>query len=175
MSTRRPSSRKLHEEDREVVEIEYRQDGLETAALATEEALHAGAEIVYQGVLASENWRGIADFLIRVDEPSSLGSFRYEAWDTKLARWRARPAHVLQLTFYSHELERIQGQLPQRMHVVLGTGQVETYRPADCSAFFRRDPADEARRARARYGGCPAPCTPRSGKDAQRAARARGA
>ena len=53
-----------------------------------------GTEIVYQGVLASNGWRGVADFLVRVDEPSELGLISYEAWDTKLARSRAKPAHV---------------------------------------------------------------------------------
>ncbi len=130
---------RLRAEGREIVEIELGEGGsFEEAALSTEEALGAGVEVVYQGVLASEKWRGIADFLIRIDEPSALGLFSYEAWDTKLARSRAKPAHVLQLTFYSYELERIQGRLPERMHVVLGTGDVETYRPADFGAFFRR-------------------------------------
>jgi len=45
---------------------------------------------------------------------------------------------VLQLTFYSHELERIQGVLPERMRVVLGTGREEEFRPADFAAFYRR-------------------------------------
>ena len=45
---------------------------------------------------------------------------------------------MLQLTFYSHELERIQGRLPERMHVVLGTGRGEVFRPADFAAFYRR-------------------------------------
>src|SRR5688572_3436177 len=128
----------LATEGKQISEIPYEEDGdLEEAARLTEEALRSGAEVVYQGVLASGAWRGIADFLVRVDEPSALGGFSYEAWDTKLAR-HARPNAVLQLTFYSHELERIQGRLPERMHVVLGTGDVETLRPADFAAFYRR-------------------------------------
>jgi predicted RecB family nuclease len=129
---------RLREEGREIIEVATGDEiDFDVAALATEDALRAGAEVVYQGVLASEGWRGIADFLIRTDEPSALGSFSYEAWDTKLAR-HAKPNAVLQLTFYSHELERIQGRLSERMHVVLGTGEVETFRPADFAAFFRR-------------------------------------
>jgi len=74
-------------EGRDIVDIGLGEDGdFEEAARRTEEELRAGAEVVYQGVLASENWRGLADFLIRVDEPSALGLFSYEAWDTKLAR-----------------------------------------------------------------------------------------
>ncbi len=127
----------LREQGRDVVEIDLGEEGLEAAARRTEEALRAGVEVAYQGVLASSGWRGIADFLVRLDEPSELGSFSYEAWDTKLAR-HAKPAAVLQLTFYSHELERIQGLLPERMRVVLGTGEDEWFRPADFAAFYRR-------------------------------------
>jgi predicted RecB family nuclease len=102
---------RLFADGRDITEIELGEDGFEEAALATEEALRAGVEVVYQGVLASENWRGIADSLTRIDEPSALGSFSYEAWDTKLAR-SAKPNAVLQLTFYSHELERSRGAGP---------------------------------------------------------------
>ena len=51
----------------------------------------------------------------------------YEAADTKLAR-HAKPSYVLQLCFYSEQVGRIQGRLPERMHVVLGTGERETFR-----------------------------------------------
>lgn len=130
---------RLRAQGREIVEIVQGDEiDFEEAAGLTEEALRAGAEIVYQGVLASGGWRGIADFLVRLERPSRLGPFSYEAWDTKLARSRAKPAHVLQLTFYSHELERIQGVLPDRMKVVLGSGLEEDFRPADFAAFYRR-------------------------------------
>jgi predicted RecB family nuclease len=106
------------------------------AAATTERAMRNGAEVVYQAVFSREGWRGVADFVIRVDEPSALGDWSYEAWDTKLAR-SAKPAAVLQLVFYSQEIGRIQGRLPERLHVVPGTGVVETYRPGDFDAFFR--------------------------------------
>src|SRR5689334_9097924 len=66
---------KLRAEGREVIEIERGEDGFEEAAFATEAALRAGVDIVYQGVLASGGWRGVADFLVRIDEPSDLGPF----------------------------------------------------------------------------------------------------
>src|SRR5438552_6111561 len=119
---------RLRAAGREIVEIVQGEEiDFEEAARETEQALRSGAEIVYQGVLASDGWRGIADFLVRLDEPSDLGAFSYEAWDTKLARSHANPAHVLQLTFYSHELARIQGTLPERMQVVLGSGREEEF------------------------------------------------
>jgi len=133
----------LRAEGREVVEIELGTTGSdlggqtpgrdfdwEAAARATERAIADGADVVYQAVLMGDGWRGLADFLERQQDGS------YEVVDTKLAR-HAKPAAVLQLTFYSHGLARIQGRLPERMHVVLGTGVRETFRPADFGAYFR--------------------------------------
>ena len=111
---------------------------LERAARETEEEMRAGREVIYQGVLLScHGWRGLADFLERVDEPSALGDWSYEVADTKLAR-HAKPYHLLQLCFYSHEVARIQGREPEQMHLVLGSGAREPFRPADFDAYFRR-------------------------------------
>jgi len=104
----------------------------ERAARETEEAIRAQTDVVYQGVLLDpDGWRGIADFLERQDDGS------YEAVDTKLAR-HAKPAHVLQLCFYSEQLGRIQGTPPARMHVELGSGERESHRPEDFGAYYRR-------------------------------------
>ena len=110
----------------------------ERAARETEEALRAGREVVYQAVLGSGRWRGVADFLLRVDDPSPiLGAHSYEALDTKLAR-HAKPAYVLQLCFYTEELGRVQGAAPRLMHVLLGNGERESFRPDEFSAYARR-------------------------------------
>ena len=47
-----------------------------------------GAEVIYQATFSRDGWRGRADFLVRVDEPSDLGAWSYEPYDTKLARTR---------------------------------------------------------------------------------------
>ena len=110
----------------------------ERAARETEDAMRAGREVIYQGVLGSGRWRGVADFLLRMDEPSPvLGAWSYEALDTKLAR-HAKPAYVLQLCFYSREVERIQGAAPGLMHVLLGNGERESFRPHEFAAYARR-------------------------------------
>jgi uncharacterized protein len=97
----------------------------------TEEAIRAGeADVIYQPYLTDGTWRGFADFLER------RGDGTYEAVDTKLAR-SAKPAHVLQLCFYSEQLGRIQGKLPEHFHVELGTGERETFRTAEYSAYYR--------------------------------------
>ena len=90
-----------------LVELEPDRDW-ERAARDTVEAMRDGVDVVYQGILLRDGWRGQADFLMRVERPSRLGGWSYEALDTKLAR-HAKPAYILQLCFYSEQLARIQG------------------------------------------------------------------
>jgi predicted RecB family nuclease len=107
----------------------------EQARRDTEDAIRAAeADVIYQAYLVSDAtplWRGFADFLVR------LPGGTYEPVDTKLAR-SAKPLHVIQLCFYAEQLERIQGRLPEHVHVELGSGERETLRTADFIAFFRR-------------------------------------
>jgi predicted RecB family nuclease len=98
---------------------------------ATEATIRERPDVVYQPELAHDGWRGFADFL----ELQPDGT--YEVVDTKLAR-RARPEHVLQLSFYTEQLARIQGSWPAAMHVVGGTGDRESFRPDDFLAYYRR-------------------------------------
>ena len=87
----------------------------------TLEAMRSGAEVIYQAVLFDgDRWRGYADFLERVESPSTLGDWSYEVADTKLAR-RVKRYFLLQLCFYSELLASAQGIVPAWMHVVLGT------------------------------------------------------
>ena len=126
----------LEADGRQIVLISLDGRDFDEGAVLTEQAMRDGVEVVYQAVFSRGGWRGLADFVIRVDERSDLGDWSYEAWDTKLAR-SGKPAAVLQLVFYSQEIGRIQGRLPARLHIVPGTGVTETYRPGDFDAFFR--------------------------------------
>jgi predicted RecB family nuclease len=129
----------LAEEGREIVRIESESglEGTRRGARETVEAMRAGAEVIYQGVLFDGvRWRGYSDFLHRVERPSELGSFSYEVADTKLAR-RVKPYFLLQLCFYSELIEAIQGVQPARMHVVLGTRESQTFRVAEFAAYYR--------------------------------------
>src|SRR5918992_6340670 len=114
---------RLRAEGREIVEPRD--------AAATEEALRGGADVVYQAILTDGRWLGKADFVERQEDGS------YEVVDTKLAR-HARPAHVLQLSFYSEQVAWITGREPRAMHVVAGTGERESFRPEDFAAYYRR-------------------------------------
>ena len=125
---------RLRSEGRGVREIELERasgDGFEVAANATRAAIHEGVEVIYQGVLIDGRWRGQADFLERTQDGS------YEVLDTKLAH-RAKPSYVLQLSLYSDALAKVQRKEPARMHVLLGSGERQSFRPRDFDAYTRR-------------------------------------
>jgi predicted RecB family nuclease len=120
---------RLRDEGLDVREITT-DDGYEAAAQATREAIEDGVDVVYQGVLTEGRWRGVADFLVRTDDGT------YEALDTKLAR-SAKPAYILQLCFYNELLGRLQGSEAGRIHVLLGSGERQSFRPQDFDAYAR--------------------------------------
>ena len=104
----------------------------------TLEAMRNGADIIYQAVLFDDRRLGYADFLRRVEQPSDLGEWSYEVWDTKLAR-HATASAVLQLCLYSDMVQKLQGRQPDEMHLALGGVQRETvsFRVADYAAYYR--------------------------------------
>jgi uncharacterized protein len=104
----------------------------------TTEAIQSGVNVVYQATFQDEAWGGRADFLIRVNRPSSLGDFSYEVVETKLAR-SAKVRAILQLCFYSELLSKIQDPGPEWMHVVLGGDtEPEKFLVSHYIAFFRK-------------------------------------
>ena len=116
-------------EGKRVVEIAPK-GSLEERTAATLAAMRAGADVIYQGAFLSGAWHGYADFLIRADGASKLGAYHYEPLDTKLAHG-AKPKHVVQLAVYADLLTAAQGREPERLHILLGTGETETLQTAD--------------------------------------------
>jgi predicted RecB family nuclease len=112
--------------------VEIRGEGLTLAdrVALTQEAMWSGADVIYQGALATARWLGYADFLVRVEEESRLGPWSYEAIDTKLAR-HAKPEHVVQLATYTRLIGIEQGRMPARLHVLLGDNESVSLRVAD--------------------------------------------
>ncbi|HEX7832995.1 MAG TPA: TM0106 family RecB-like putative nuclease, partial [Thermoanaerobaculia bacterium] len=107
-------------------------------------AMRSGAEYIYQAAFFDGRWSGYADLLQRVERPSNLGAYSYEVIDTKLAR--SMKAHfLLQLSDYSHHVARLQGVLPESMHVELGSGTRASFRVADYAAYYRYVRASLAR------------------------------
>src|SRR5262252_9410695 len=120
--------------------VVVQRDGLRDfagGARRTLEAVRQGVDYVYQAVFSADGWRGVADFLERVDRPSRLGAWSYQVLDTKLAR-HPRPEHALQLSFYSQALEEAQGLAPEIAYVVLGTRERVAVRLIDVQAYYRR-------------------------------------
>ena len=86
--------RKLQADGRAVLSLQMRhgRTGLGSRGEADDVRPCAqGVEIIYQGVLLDDGWRGIADFLIRVDAPSALGPWSYEVWDTS---WPVKASRI---------------------------------------------------------------------------------
>ncbi|HEV2884551.1 MAG TPA: TM0106 family RecB-like putative nuclease, partial [Pyrinomonadaceae bacterium] len=128
----------------DVVKIETegsRQDAAgswQEAAAQTIDAMRSGAGAIYQATFLTDEWRGRADFLIRVDKPSELGPWSYEVVETKLAK-STKARAIIQLCFYSELVAAIQGKLPERMHVVLGRGaEPEEFLVQRYISYFRK-------------------------------------
>ncbi|MGA7836238.1 MAG: TM0106 family RecB-like putative nuclease, partial [Acidimicrobiales bacterium] len=98
-------------------------------------ALEKGFDVIYQMPFIHEGMRGIADFLVRVDEPGYAG---YEPVDAKLTRSKAKPGHVLQLCFYAEAIADLTGNVPRRMHIWLGSGTTESLAVEEFLPYWRR-------------------------------------
>ncbi len=99
--------------------------------------LSLGYDVIYQMPFVHDGVRGIADFLVRVDEPGE-GFCLYEPVDAKLARVEAKPGHVLQLCFYADALEALTGLPPRHLHLWLGSGGTETLQASQFRPYWRR-------------------------------------
>ena len=132
-----------------VLEIPDPEGDFETAARATAEAIHAGqADVIYQGVLAHEGWRGVADFL---DAPAGrhLRGARHQARALRQARLHP-PAPLLQRAARADPGTRARpdpraarkrgaAELP-----AAGVRRLLPARPLAARAFRRRPAADRA-------------------------------
>ncbi len=115
--------------------LTYDDEGFDAdeARRATEDAIRAGeADVIYQAYLTDGTWRGFADFLERAAATAPTSR------STRSSRAPRSRSTCIQLSFYAEQLGRIQGRLPEHVHVELGTGERETFRTAEFIAFFRR-------------------------------------
>jgi predicted RecB family nuclease len=101
-------------------------------------AMKEGHDYIYQATLADDVWSGRADFLMKVEVPSDLGTWSYEVIDTKLAR-DTRAGTILQLCIYSYLLSGYLGTRPSHMHVVSPGNDfaLKSYRLDDYGAYCR--------------------------------------
>jgi uncharacterized protein len=128
----------LEQNGYQVVHIPALLDAQPNEALAsTLEYLRTGPAFAYQAFLYRDSLNGYADFLMRVERPSSLGSFSYEVIDTKLSK-TDKAAYILQLCFYSELLADIQGGLPQYAHIVTGDMRLKSFKLSDYFWYYSR-------------------------------------
>jgi uncharacterized protein len=99
-------------------------------------SLSTGFDVIYQMPFIHEGMRGIADFLMRVDEEP--GYAHYEPVDAKLTRSKAKPGHVMQLCFYAEAIAALTGSPPRRMHIWLGSGSTESLTVEEFLPYWRR-------------------------------------
>ena len=105
---------------------------------ATLDAMKKGVQVIVQATLASGEWLGYADVLLRVDQSSALGGWSYEAVDCKLSRTTKAEA-ILQLCFYSELLTAVQGREPEMFHVIRPHTEYEreSHRFSQYAAYYR--------------------------------------
>jgi len=109
-----------------------------TAVEQTIAAMHRGSPAIVQGALRSGRWGGRLDVLWRVETPSRLGGWSYEAIDAKLSRL-TKGNTLLQLSLYSELIGDAQGVPPEKMGVVTPWSDFipEMYRVDDFAAYYR--------------------------------------
>ena len=123
--------------DASVVDLSAVEHNAERLA-KTHAAMREGTDAIVQGAFADGVWNGRPDILRRVAQPSALGQWSYEVYDTKLAR-ETKAGTILQLSLYSELLAGAQGLMPDSFHVVTPTSgmSVESHRVNDYAAYFR--------------------------------------
>ena len=102
----------------------------------TLEAIKRGDEVIYQAHLELAPFAGYADFLKRYGT-GEKGQPLYEVWDTKLAR-KTKPYYLIQLCCYAEMLAEIQGEMPSKVRVVLGSGDMPEYATNDFFYYYRQ-------------------------------------
>lgn len=109
------------------------------AVAATTAAMRAGVDVIVQAALRNGCWAGRADVLLRVETPSGLGDWSYEAVDTKLSR-ETKGGTILQLCLYSELVDEAQGVMPAFASVIppWNDFRPERYRLADFAAYHRQ-------------------------------------
>ena len=102
---------------------------------ATKQALTKGYKLIYKAYFIEKNFRGEADFLLRVNTKSDLGNYSYEVYDTKITK-NLRPKHVLQITGYSYLLGKLQNLLPRHMYLIDGNNKFNAYKVNEFIDYF---------------------------------------
>jgi predicted RecB family nuclease len=117
----------------------------EAARDKTLQAMKRGNELIYQGCLSFERYRGRPDLLIKSgDAASKLGPYYYEPIDIKAGKgWEEREGKLVkfkehyayQIMFYRDLLQVIQGYVPPVARIINVEQKIEEFDPV----LFERD------------------------------------
>ncbi len=114
------------------IEAESREQGYEL----TRQALRSDVDVIAQAHLVCDLgdclFSGVSDFLIRT--PDRQG---FEIWDAKLST-KVKPSFLLQLCSYALMLKKEYGIEVEKIGVLLGNGERQTFSLSDYSAYFRQ-------------------------------------
>lgn len=92
--------------------------------------------VIFQMPFINNGIRGVADFLVRTEYED--GEVVYEPVDSKLSRTGAKQGHLLQLLFYAEAVEAKTGKRPRQVHVLLGSGKIESFKVQDFWWYWKR-------------------------------------
>jgi predicted RecB family nuclease len=99
-------------------------------------AMKDGADVIYQGALTDEHWRGYSDFLVKTNTPSDLGNYSYNIEDTKLSA-EVKGEAIMQLCIYAELVQHIQGRLPDEIVIIGGIENEHfSYNPNDFMSYL---------------------------------------
>jgi predicted RecB family nuclease len=104
---------------------------------ATIAAMKVGRSYIYQAPLKHDNFLGNADFLVRVEIPSQLGSWSYVPLECKLAR-SPKAEFLLQTCAYCDLIENIQGIRPAEFRLLLGDGEITSLPTEQYFYYYRQ-------------------------------------
>ncbi|WP_298628045.1 TM0106 family RecB-like putative nuclease [uncultured Legionella sp.] len=125
-------------------------------------AMQWGVDVIYQARLELAPFQGYADFLVKTEGASRLGTYHYELYDTKLAK-SAKPSFLIQLCCYAEMLELIQDKKPEYVTVILGNKEYKRYRTAEYFYFYQHLKAQFlSTHQRFTASNCPDPAASRS-------------
>lgn len=124
----------------------------ETAWEKTLEAMQRGDELIYQGCLVHEHYRGRPDLLVKKEDASSnWGHYYYEPIDIKAGKgWEERDGksvkfkehYAYQMMFYRALLQEIQGYVPSIARIINVEQEIEEFDPALFETDYRQAKAD---------------------------------
>lgn len=126
--------KELKKNKKKIVVINTEKGQEKKAAKETEQAIKDGADLIYQGCLIKDNWIGLPDFLVKVEDKNN--KYHYEVTDTKISS-KAKVDHIMQTSAYADFLRQYQnGILGEKIHIVLKDFKKDSFSTNETMKYF---------------------------------------